>query len=180
MVVVAPVTKKQMPSKQKVRFIAVIVVVLTAVGSVWIFASSLSSRTGSIKTRASLLKGVRKDDVAINSKVRLPSNRQVLCWNVSDIYFYVRDDQQTHEAQLSAKQVLATGRPYLLYGTAWKKDDTAYLVSRALHSGFRFIDTACQPKHYDEVGVGRGWTDAASELGMFSATLSCHNYTISC
>lgn len=46
--------------------------------------------------------------------------------------------------------------PPLLYGTAWKKDDTARLVQLALAQGFRGIDTACQPKHYNEAGVGEG------------------------
>jgi diketogulonate reductase-like aldo/keto reductase len=46
--------------------------------------------------------------------------------------------------------------PRILYGTAWKKERTAALVERALVAGFRGIDTACQPKHYDEPGVGRG------------------------
>lgn len=44
--------------------------------------------------------------------------------------------------------------PGILYGTAWKKDDTARLVALALRCGFRGIDTACQPKHYNEAGVG--------------------------
>lgn len=65
----------------------------------------------------------------------------------------------------TSKHILSTGKPYVLYGTAWKKDDTASLVSQALHAGFRFIDTACQPKHYNEAGVGIGWTQAASDLG---------------
>lgn len=46
--------------------------------------------------------------------------------------------------------------PPILYGTAWKKADTARLVSRALAAGFCGIDTACQPKHYHEPGVGQG------------------------
>lgn len=46
--------------------------------------------------------------------------------------------------------------PQLIYGTAWKKADTARLVTLALATGFRGIDTACQPKHYDEAGVGAG------------------------
>jgi len=46
--------------------------------------------------------------------------------------------------------------PGILYGTAWKKDDTARLVGLAIRMGFRGIDTACQPKHYDEAGVGAG------------------------
>ena len=49
-----------------------------------------------------------------------------------------------------------TAVPRLLYGTAWKKERTAGLVERALSLGFRGIDTACQPKHYDEAGVGAG------------------------
>ena len=44
--------------------------------------------------------------------------------------------------------------PKLLYGTAWKKEKTAELVLLAVRSGFRGIDTACQPKHYNERGVG--------------------------
>lgn len=46
--------------------------------------------------------------------------------------------------------------PGILYGTAWKKDDTARLVGLAIGTGFRGVDTACQPKHYDEAGVGAG------------------------
>jgi diketogulonate reductase-like aldo/keto reductase len=44
--------------------------------------------------------------------------------------------------------------PRILYGTAWKKDDTESLVRKAIQQGFRGIDTACQPKHYHEAGVG--------------------------
>lgn len=46
--------------------------------------------------------------------------------------------------------------PAIVYGTAWKQADTARLVEQALRAGFRGIDTACQPKHYDEPGVGAG------------------------
>jgi diketogulonate reductase-like aldo/keto reductase len=46
--------------------------------------------------------------------------------------------------------------PRIIYGTAWKKADTARLVTHAVQSGFCGIDTACQPKHYDEAGVGAG------------------------
>lgn len=44
--------------------------------------------------------------------------------------------------------------PSMLYGTAWKKERTADLVVQAVLNGFRGIDTACQPKHYDEPQVG--------------------------
>lgn len=46
--------------------------------------------------------------------------------------------------------------PRLIYGTAWKKNRTADLVFQALQQGFMGIDTACQPKHYHEPGVGEG------------------------
>jgi diketogulonate reductase-like aldo/keto reductase len=46
--------------------------------------------------------------------------------------------------------------PRLVYGTAWKKERTAALVEQALRAGFRGVDTACQPKHYHEPGVGEG------------------------
>ncbi|MBL9037846.1 MAG: aldo/keto reductase [Archangium sp.] len=44
--------------------------------------------------------------------------------------------------------------PRFLYGTAWKEDDTARLVTQALEVGFIGIDTANQRKHYHEAGVG--------------------------
>jgi diketogulonate reductase-like aldo/keto reductase len=50
--------------------------------------------------------------------------------------------------------------PKLIYGTAWKKERTAALVARALELGFRGVDTACQPKHYNEAGVGEGVASA--------------------
>ncbi len=55
--------------------------------------------------------------------------------------------------------------PSILYGTAWKKAATAGLVTQALRAGFRGIDTACQPKHYHEPGVGEGvaaWLETGS------------------
>ncbi|HEV7717036.1 MAG TPA: aldo/keto reductase [Steroidobacteraceae bacterium] len=49
---------------------------------------------------------------------------------------------------------MAGGIPNIIYGTAWKKERTEALVRLALAQGFRGIDTACQPKHYNEAGVG--------------------------
>lgn len=46
--------------------------------------------------------------------------------------------------------------PPMIYGTAWKKERTADLVYLALKSGFRAIDTAAQPRHYQEKLVGDG------------------------
>ena len=56
-----------------------------------------------------------------------------------------------------------THMPKLVYGTAWKKDRTADLVYTALKSGFRGIDTAAQPKHYQEESVGAGLRRAVTE-----------------
>lgn len=50
--------------------------------------------------------------------------------------------------------------PGIVYGTAWKKEQTAALVEQALTLGFRGLDTAGQPKHYDEAGVGAGMARA--------------------
>jgi diketogulonate reductase-like aldo/keto reductase len=44
--------------------------------------------------------------------------------------------------------------PRIIYGTAWKKMRTQELVCMAIERGFRGIDTAGQPKHYHEAGVG--------------------------
>lgn len=46
--------------------------------------------------------------------------------------------------------------PTLLYGTAWKEDETQRLTELALAQGFRGIDTANQRKHYFEAAVGKG------------------------
>uniref|UniRef100_A0A061R8E8 Aldo keto reductase n=1 Tax=Tetraselmis sp. GSL018 TaxID=582737 RepID=A0A061R8E8_9CHLO len=53
-----------------------------------------------------------------------------------------------------ARPVVSSGSLPLLYGTAWKKERTTDLVVQAVVSGFRGIDTACQPKHYREDLVG--------------------------
>lgn len=44
-------------------------------------------------------------------------------------------------------------------GTAWKKEKTTELVTKAVLTGFRGIDTACQPKHYSEALVGKALQD---------------------
>lgn len=73
---------------------------------------------------------------------------------------------QHHQHLSTATAHTLSDRPKLTYGTAWKKDDTSKLVNRAIHAGFRHIDTACQPRHYNERGVGDGWTSAAKELNL--------------
>ncbi|XOB63707.1 aldo/keto reductase family protein [Campylobacterota bacterium DY0563] len=53
--------------------------------------------------------------------------------------------------------------PKMIYGTAWKKEKTALLVKEAILNGFRGIDTACQPRHYQEDLVGDGIQEAYKE-----------------
>ncbi|KAL3418665.1 aldo/keto reductase [Phlyctema vagabunda] len=53
--------------------------------------------------------------------------------------------------------------PRLVYGTAWKKKRSSDLVFEALRQGFRGIDTAAQPRHYQEKLVGDGIRRAIAE-----------------
>eukprot|EP00908_Phaeocystis_cordata_P007659 Transcript_18312.p2 GENE.Transcript_18312~~Transcript_18312.p2 ORF type:complete len:332 (-),score=134.91 Transcript_18312:938-1861(-) len=53
--------------------------------------------------------------------------------------------------------------PPIVYGTAWKKERTVELVLAAVRAGFRGIDTACQPKHYNEPAVGEAIAQLAQE-----------------
>ena len=56
--------------------------------------------------------------------------------------------------------------PRMLYGTAWKKERTKDLCILALEKGFRGFDTACQPKHYNQKGVGEAIQHALSNMGL--------------
>lgn len=56
-----------------------------------------------------------------------------------------------------------TDMPPLIYGTAWKKERTKELVIQAVKAGFKGIDTACQPKHYHEAGIGEALALLAQE-----------------
>ncbi|KAL6709818.1 hypothetical protein ACN47E_000603 [Coniothyrium glycines] len=58
-------------------------------------------------------------------------------------------------------------QPAFIYGTAWKKDQTKKLVRQALEAGFRRIDTAAQPRHYQEHFVGDALREAYSD-GLLS------------
>ena len=57
------------------------------------------------------------------------------------------------------------GIPDIIYGTAFKFDDTAALVEVALKAGFRAIDTAANKPQYQEALVGEGIA-AALETGV--------------
>lgn len=61
------------------------------------------------------------------------------------------------------KQLLGHDKPPFIYGTAWKKDRTQRLVYRALKAGFTAIDTAAQPKHYQEHLVGAAIREALTD-----------------
>ena len=54
----------------------------------------------------------------------------------------------------------------LLYGSAWKEDQTATNVVDAVLAGFRGVDTACQPQHYCEDLVGEALRTLAVEHGI--------------
>lgn len=56
--------------------------------------------------------------------------------------------------------------PRIIYGTAWKEAATSELTRRAIDSGYRAIDTANQPRHYDEPGVGNGVEAGMKEAGL--------------
>ena len=53
--------------------------------------------------------------------------------------------------------------PSIIYGTAWKKDLTRHVTRQALLAGFRAVDTANQPRHYNEPEIGKAWLDLADE-----------------
>lgn len=53
--------------------------------------------------------------------------------------------------------------PAIIYGTAWKKEQTTDYVLQAYRAGFRGFDTACQPRHYDEAGLGEALKILAAE-----------------
>jgi len=55
---------------------------------------------------------------------------------------------------LANEKLGAIGKPPVIYGTAWKKENTKELVAEAITAGFRAIDTAAQPRHYREELVG--------------------------
>lgn len=71
--------------------------------------------------------------------------------------------QSALSSPMTLKNSSGTKIPKLVYGTAWKKDRTADFVFQALKAGFRGIDTAAQPKHYQENLVGDGIRKAINE-----------------
>eukprot|EP00041_Stephanoeca_diplocostata_P016524 m.325829 g.325829 ORF g.325829 m.325829 type:complete len:491 (-) comp20389_c1_seq1:734-2206(-) len=56
--------------------------------------------------------------------------------------------------------------PDMIYGTAWKKDDTASHTIDAVKLGYRGIDTANQLRHYDEAAVGDALSTVMEQLDL--------------
>ena len=56
-----------------------------------------------------------------------------------------------------------TSIPMIIYGTAWKEEQTTELVELAIDQGFRAFDTANQPKHYQEGLLGEALQKAFSK-----------------
>ena len=61
------------------------------------------------------------------------------------------------------KSRLFDDQPVFIYGTAWKKSQTERLIKEALAHGFRRVDTAAQPRHYQEPLVGDALREAFEE-----------------
>jgi diketogulonate reductase-like aldo/keto reductase len=66
------------------------------------------------------------------------------------------------EKEIGMKELMRAPAPSFIYGTAWKKDATAELTRVAVRAGFRAIDTANQPRHYEEALVGKALEELAA------------------
>lgn len=77
----------------------------------------------------------------------------------------MRGRSVTQAAATGSAKVDGSRLPFL-YGTAWKKEATSDLVVQAVRAGFRGIDTACQPKHYQEDLVGAALARLVKEDGI--------------
>lgn len=73
---------------------------------------------------------------------------------------------------------VSTTIPIFVYGTAWKKDRSADLVYNAINAGFRAVDTAAQPRHYQEHLVGDGIRRAIADGIVERKDLYVSNVTI--
>ena len=66
---------------------------------------------------------------------------------------------------------MTSSMPRIIYGTAWKKAATKDLVVKAVMAGFSAVDTACQPKHYNEPAVGLALDELQSRHGVARSSL---------
>lgn len=76
------------------------------------------------------------------------------------IWKYPASRTMTSDAPIPQTSLLFDKQPAFIYGTAWKKDQTKALVKEAIVQGFRRIDTAAQPRHYQEALVGEALREA--------------------
>lgn len=72
----------------------------------------------------------------------------------------------THANDLANTEMRLAGvtMPRILYGTAWKEGRTKEICQMALRAGFRGFDTACQPKHYNQKGLGEALEAECAQL----------------
>lgn len=70
-----------------------------------------------------------------------------------------------HYANAIASSNIQAVMPPIMYGTAWKKENTTVLVIAAVLAGFRGVDTAGQPLHYSEDLVGAAISQLTSKHG---------------
>jgi diketogulonate reductase-like aldo/keto reductase len=68
--------------------------------------------------------------------------------------FRIRETRHSGDIMIEFTAYNQIALPSFIYGTAWKKEATARLVQSAVESGFRGIDTANQPVHYNEPAAG--------------------------
>lgn len=61
--------------------------------------------------------------------------------------------------------------PSMVYGLAWKQERTQGLVVKAVLAGFKGIDTACQPKHYYQPGLGAALVELQQQHGIARSNL---------
>ncbi|KAL7552100.1 hypothetical protein ACHAWF_015312 [Thalassiosira exigua] len=164
--VVPSAAKINIPTRKRRRknsdILVVLIATAIAVSVAWLVASSLLSRPSAPEGTV----GLRKPDTPVEPAVALDKADNKESGDKAESPHVPDGEGADGEMHLSAKNMIATERPYLIYGTAWKKDATADLVFKAIRAGFRFIDTACQPKHYDEPAVGYGLKIASDQLGL--------------
>lgn len=73
-----------------------------------------------------------------------------------------RSDSVKLSSMQSGQEPVTKQLPFI-YGTAWKKDKTKELVRTAILTGFEKVDTAAQPKHYQEPLVGEAVRELIKE-----------------
>lgn len=78
------------------------------------------------------------------------------------IFTHPTEESEDARSQHRAAEPESFTQP-MIYGTAWKGDQTAQAVMSAIGAGFRAFDTAAQPEHYDEALFGQAIREAISQ-----------------